>query len=97
MPNLFGHAHIQILKKCIYLPIPIHLAKPIHCCSCSLFAMLYNILMRETSDNTPSDPISPRDPTAFPSLESVISSLQSSAENHLKVLSLYGYYSFLIV
>ena len=49
--------------------------------------MLYNILMRETSDNTPSDPISPRDPTAFPSLEPVISSLQSSAENHLKVLS----------
>ena len=49
--------------------------------------------MRETSDNTPSDPISLRDPTAFSSLEPVISSLQSSAENHLKVLPSYGCYS----
>ena len=47
------------------------------------------ILMSEASDNTPSDPIGPRDPTTFPSLEPVTSSLQSSAENHLKVLSAY--------
>ena len=46
--------------------------------------------MRETNDNTPSDPISLHDPTAFSSLEPVISSLQSSAENHLKVLPSYG-------
>ena len=52
--------------------------------------------MRETSDNTPSDPISLRDPTAFSSLEPVISSLQSSAENH-QVLPSYGCYNFLIV
>ena len=52
--------------------------------------MLYNILMPETSDNTPSDPIGPCDPTAFPSLEPVKSSLQSLAEKHLKVLSSYG-------